>query len=182
MPLTADSIRLRAPDGVPLTWKYPLPLTVGFWEDTPDGLRTAAEWALEGWNRKVGAKVLRLSWSATSARIWVGARGIEARFGHASYGRAGVGLLTALGDGSDTEFADCELYWDGDHRVIAAEISVHDHLARTDTRAAMSHELGHALLLGHEPKHPWRLMYPTHTGVTRPRPLEARWVREIWGL
>lgn len=179
--MNADSIRLRAPDGTPLRWKREPPLTVGLWDDTPDRIRSAVAWSLDGWNRGVGLPLLRLAPRGTPTWIWFGAWGIESTFGGGAAGHGPVGSLLGRGRAPDTEFASCELYWDASHRGLAADIRISAHLARTDTRASVSHELGHALLLGHDSSRPWRLMYPSHTAVTRPTKAEARWVGEIWG-
>ncbi len=175
-----DDIRLRAPDGTPLRWKHDPPLTVGYWPDTPDRIRSAVAWSLDGWNRAVGLPLLRFAPRGTPTWIHFGAWGIEASFGEGARGHAPVGSLMGRGRAPDTEFASCELYWDDRFRVIAADIRISPHLARTDTRSSASHELGHALLLGHDDTRPWRLMYPSHTAVTRPTSAEARWVAEIW--
>ena len=186
---TADSIRLRAPDGRPLTWRSRPPLRVGFWDATPVRITDACSWAVDMWSTKLGRRLL-FPWRGVGrVDVMCGARGVEVAFGQGASGRGSVSDLlrsqrstAALPGNSEGTFGDCDLYWNSSSQVIAASVFAAPGLSQLDTRAAIAHELGHVLLLGHAPASPLRLMYRTHTGVTRPSRAEVLWVRDIWGI
>ena len=95
-----------------------------------------------------------------------------------AFGVHGEGTTAPMGRGE--ELGDCELFWDVRGRVIAGRIFIPDDLSLFDSACTLAHELGHGLLLGHDPIHPWRLMYKDHTGVRGPKPKECEWVARIW--
>ena len=87
-----------------------------------------------------------------------------------------------LGPTVEHEQGFCELTWADDGRVLSANVGVEVDLSFFDMWRVAAHELGHALLLGHDKHVPGRLMHVNYGGVKRLKPLERRWVRQIHNL
>tara|TARA_Y100000310_G_C20536434_1_gene741088 strand:- start:17 stop:664 length:648 start_codon:yes stop_codon:yes gene_type:complete len=172
---------------------HPLPLVVGFWRDAPSHVRTAGMKAIHRWNRRMakhtGVAETFIGAGSNPTKhvdLMIGCREFDIFFDpDIEFGEPNsrsVSGSAPLGGGE--ELGDCELYWDEEKRVyvghLAGRIFVPDDLSIFDTACVLAHELGHGLLLGHDPIHPWRLMYKDHTGVRGPKPKECRWIQEIW--
>ena len=166
---------------------HQLPLRVGFWEDTPDRVRRAGLKAVNRWNREMKKEGVAQTFSPWEvgdhgrADLMIGAKMFswgEADFGSVASGAWGKHSFGAPLGGS--EVGECTLYWDLQHRIIGGKIFCPGDAAEADCAAILAHELGHGLLLGHEPTRPGLLMYRTHTAVKKPSAMERRWVEEIW--
>jgi len=107
------------------------------------------------------------------------------------FGSMPVGALVSThrpsfgGFGSMDEFGECVHYWNKRFKIYAGTKQTEVYIAEDLTGhrvlvSILAHELGHCLLLGHDPIHPWRLMYRHHTDVYGPTPKECGWVKEIW--
>jgi hypothetical protein len=173
--------------------QHPLPLAVGWWPDTPDRVVEDLDKAIVRWNKRM---MRRTSINSTfrlvdfdylgKKDLMVGCRDFEALDHKAQFGNRTVGGFETSGPesnaptGKGEEVGACELFWDIYGKVLAGRIFVPDDMSRFDTRCVLAHELGHGLLLGHDPRYAWRLMWKDHTGVKGPKPKECRWVEEIW--
>jgi len=173
--------------------EHPLPLRVGWWPDTPDHVQDALRRATEIWNHRlkkragIGPAFMLVDFDYLGSKdLMVGCRDFEPLDGKTQFGASTVGGFGVHGDtstspqGKGEELGDCELFWNLSRKVIAGRIFIPDDLSKFDSVCVLAHELGHGLLLGHDPVHPWRLMYKDHTGVRGPKPKECRWVQEIW--
>lgn len=181
---------------------HKLPLVVGMWPDTPYWTREGILRAAEVWNERMAKhtgipltfKVVDVD-STMRKDVLVGVKPMDFHFDPLKeFGAMATGFLLAThrpgnpGFGSMDELGECVHYWDNNYRVyvgdLAAEVFIADDLNhRIDVgtvKGITAHELGHALLLGHDPHNPWRLMYRKHTGVMGPKPKECQWVEEIW--
>lgn len=173
----------------PLLPGHSLPLKVGFWEDTPDHVREAGRRAMRRWNdrmkKRTGVEQTFSLWppeDTSPVDLMIGAKMFS--WGEADFGSVASGAWGNHSFGApigDSEVGECTLYWDVNRKILAGKIFCPSDAARADCASILAHELGHALLLGHEPHLVGYLMYRNHGGVKGPQPEECRWVKEIWG-
>lgn len=180
-----------------------LPLAVSVWPKTPHFIVEGILRAGEAWNNAMRkhagintAFLVRDVESPLKKDVMVGTKTFPFSFvAEREFGKMPVGaLLPDRGASlkrfgtSMNELGDCELFWNDRYEVyaghLAARVFVADDLDKKidmpTIQSVVAHELGHALLLGHEPVHPWRLMYKRHGAVLGPKPKECEWVAEIW--
>jgi len=211
MPRSAETVRLRAlPSHLtsaafetlplaerqkcrPLFWR-PVgefePLTFWFWGGTSLMTQAAFLRAMHHIQEDVGHTLFQQApHQSGSVNLMLGEYEAEEVEDWSMFSMPILGFLrgggesdSAFGPIEEQEFGYCQHWWDKSGCVLGATAAVDLGLAWADRWHIAAHELGHALLLGHDPDTPMRMMYRKHTGVGRLKPIERKWVCDIHGL
>ena len=185
-PRKLKAARLARPALLP---GHPLPLNLAFWDDTPQVVREATALAARRWNeqmRKHGGQSGRTFQfvglnTLTHIDLMVGTRHFDLadpQFEPVAFGQRDFARPYGT---PNEELGNIRLYWCTNYQVLAGRIFVPDDTQNChDLSCILAHELGHGLLLGHDPVNPWRLMYRHSATIKKPKPKECRWAADIW--
>jgi hypothetical protein len=168
-----------------------LPLVVGFWGETPELVVQAGFKAMENWAKQLAQHTaitfpfLLRAHTDERVDVMIGTRALELSFDPDVEFSNDCKVVSGFASmGGTDELGFCEHYWDDQYRVyvdhLASRIVCPDDSTRSETVSILAHELGHALLLGHEEHLLARLMYKHHGDVRKPKKIECEWVEEIW--